>query len=69
MRPLFEAVEFPVDSKFQLEYVTPEDYQAQQAVELTEEDLDLSTFDGEAIDLDELVKEELLLARSGPRSL
>ena len=57
-----KPIEFPIDSAFQLEYVTPEDYAAQQAVELTEEDLDLSTFDGEAIDLDELVKEELLLA-------
>ena len=57
-----KPVEFSIDSAFQLEYVTPEDYAAQQAVELTEEDLDLSIFDGEAIDLDELVKEELLLA-------
>jgi uncharacterized protein len=57
-----KPVELPVDSRFKLEYVTAEDYQAQQAVELTEEDLDLSVFDGEAIDLDELVTEELLLA-------
>ena len=57
-----QPVELPVDSRFELEYVTPEDYQAQQAIELTEEDLDLATFDGEAIDVDELVKEELLLA-------
>ena len=57
-----KPVELPVDSVFDVEYVTPEDYEAQQAVELTEDDLDLSTFDGEVIDLDELVKEELLLA-------
>ena len=57
-----KAVEFPVDSAFDVEYVTPQDYEAQQAVELTEDDLDLSTFDGEVIELDELVKEELLLA-------
>jgi|ERR1044072_5852178 uncharacterized protein len=57
-----QPVELPVDSKFQLEYVTPEDYQAQQAVELTEDDLDLSIFDGETIDVDELVNQELLLA-------
>lgn len=55
-------VELPVDSQFQLEYVTVEDYQAQQAVELTEGDLDLSVFDGEAIDIDELVTEEIMLA-------
>jgi uncharacterized protein len=57
-----KPVEIPVDSRFKLEYVTAEDYQAQQAVELTEEDLDLSVFDGKVIDVDELVAEELLLA-------
>ena len=57
-----KPVEIPVDSRFKLEYVTAEDYEAQQAAELTEEDLDLSIFDGEVIDIDELVTEELLLA-------
>lgn len=57
-----KLVELPVDSEFKLEYVTAEDYQAQQAVELTEEDLDLSVFDGDVIEIDELVTEELLLA-------
>ena len=57
-----KPVELPVDSRFKLEYVTPEDYQAQQAVELTEADLDLSVFHGEVVDVDELVTEELLLA-------
>lgn len=57
-----KPVELPVDAKFKLEYVTAEEYRAQQAVELTKEDLDLSVFDGEAIDLDGLVTEELLLA-------
>lgn len=56
------AIEFPVASRFDLEYVTQADYQAQQAIELTEEDLDLSVFDGEAIEIDDLVREELLLA-------
>jgi uncharacterized protein len=57
-----QPVELPINSQFMLEYVTAEDYQEQQAIELTQEDLDLSVFDGEAIDIDELVKEELLLA-------
>jgi uncharacterized protein len=57
-----KPIELPVDSDFKLEYVTQEDYQAQQAVELTEDDLDLSVFDGEAIDVDELATEEILLA-------
>lgn len=57
-----KLIEFPVASRFELEYVTREEYEAQEALELTEEDLDLSIFDGEVIDLDALVREELLLA-------
>jgi uncharacterized protein len=57
-----KPIELPVDSSFKLEYVTQDDYQAQQAVELTEDDLDLTVFDGEFIDIDELVNEEILLA-------
>lgn len=57
-----QPIELPVNSQFMLEYVTAEDYQAQQAIELAQEDLDLSVFDGNSIDLDELVNEELLLA-------
>jgi uncharacterized protein len=55
-------IELPVDSRFKLEYVTQEDYQAQQIAELTEDDLDLTVFDGEVIDIDALVTEEVLLA-------
>ncbi|HEV7683464.1 MAG TPA: DUF177 domain-containing protein [Pyrinomonadaceae bacterium] len=54
-------VQLPIDSQFKLEYVTAEDYRAQQAIELTEGDLDLSVFDGEGIDIDELVTEEIML--------
>jgi uncharacterized protein len=56
-----KPVDVPVTSNFDLEYVTTEDYEAQHAVELTEEDLELSVFDGESIDIDALVTEELLL--------
>jgi uncharacterized protein len=57
-----KLIELPIDSRFKLEYVTQEDYQAQQAIELTEDDLDLTVFDGEVIDVDALVTEEILLA-------
>ena len=56
-----KLVELSIDSHFKLEYVTADDYQAQQAFELTQEDLDLSVFDGEVIDIDELVTEEIML--------
>lgn len=57
-----QPVELPVSSKFKLKYVSKQDYEAERAVELSEEDLDLSVFDGEAIDIDALVTEEILLA-------
>jgi uncharacterized protein len=57
-----KLVELPVNSRFKVEYLSTEDYQAQQADELTEEDLDLTVFDGEVVDIDDLVTEELLLA-------
>ena len=39
-----------------------EEYKSQQDAELSVEDLDLTIFDGEVIDVDALVAEELLLA-------
>ncbi len=57
-----KPVEVPVDSRFKLEYVTAEEYKSQQDAELSVEDLDLTIFDGEVIDIDALVGEELLLA-------
>ncbi len=57
-----KSVESAIEAKFSREYVTAADYEAQHAVELSEDDLDLSVFDGEIIDIDALVREELLLA-------
>jgi uncharacterized protein len=51
-----------VTAKFSREYATAADYEAQHAVELSEDDLDLTVFDGSVIDVDALVREELLLA-------
>jgi uncharacterized protein len=57
-----KLVDLPVASKFALEYITAADYEAQTALELAANDLNQSVFDGEAIDLDALVSEELLLS-------
>jgi uncharacterized protein len=57
-----KPIELPVDSRFKLEYVSVEEYKSQQVDELSVDDLDLTVFDGEVIDVDELVAEELLLA-------
>jgi uncharacterized protein len=57
-----KTVAVPVEAEFDVGYVPVEDYQSSSAAELQEEDLSLSVFDGETIDLDELVREQLMLA-------
>jgi uncharacterized protein len=55
-------IELPINLEFDLEYVTEGEYNRLQAAELLEEDLTLSVFDGEVIDIDEMVREQVLLA-------
>ena len=58
-----KPVELPVSADFELEYITGADYESTSAVaELTEAELSVAVFDGEAIDVDEIVKEQILLA-------
>ncbi|MEO7970757.1 MAG: DUF177 domain-containing protein [bacterium] len=57
-----KSLKSTVAAKFRREYVTAAEYEAQQAVELSEDDLNLSLFDGAVIDIDLLVREELILA-------
>ena len=56
------SVAIPVEAGFDVTYLPAEDYISSEAAELREEDLSLSVFDGETIDVDELVREQLLLA-------
>ena len=56
------SISVPVETDFDVKYVTAQDYEARGAAALREEDLDLSVFDGETIDVDELVREQVLLA-------
>jgi uncharacterized protein len=57
-----KPIQIPVRSDFSLEYITGGDYEESQTAELTEDLMSVSVFDGEAIDLDEIVKEQILLA-------
>ena len=57
-----KAIQLPVSSDFSLEYITGGDYEESQVAELTEDLMAVAVFDGETIDLDEIVKEQLLLA-------
>jgi len=57
-----KRVELPVDADFELEYVTGPTYESTAAAELTADEMSVSVFDGAAIDVDEIVKEQILLA-------
>lgn len=56
-----QPVELPVKTDYELEYISGSDYESSQVVELTEAEMSVSVFDGEAIDVDEIVKEQILL--------
>jgi len=57
-----KELQIPVSSDFSLEYITDGDYEESHTAELTEDVMAVAVFDGEAIDLDEIVKEQILLA-------
>lgn len=57
-----KPVEAPVSADFALEYITGKEYESSAVAELTEAEMSVSVFDGEAIDVDEIVKEQILLA-------
>ena len=58
-----KPVELPVSADFALEYITSDKYESSSsAAELTEAEMLVSVFDGKAIDVDEVVKEQILLA-------
>ena len=56
------SVELAVETPFNLQYMTQAEYESSQTVELEDVDLTVSVFDDEAIDVDELVREQILLA-------
>ncbi len=57
-----KPVELPVNVDFTLEYISDSDYESIETAELTEAEMSVSVFDGAAIDVDEIVKEQILLA-------
>ena len=60
-----QRVEVPISTDFTERFVRAVTWAAEEQHELQEEDLNLAVFDGEAIELDDLVREEILLAVSG----
>lgn len=57
-----QPIELPVNTDFELEYIPDSEYESGSAAELTEAEMSVSVFDGEAIDVDAIVKEQILLA-------
>ena len=55
-------VEMPVSAEFALQYITGQQYDSTHAAELSSEEMAVSVFDGEALDVDEIVREQILLA-------
>jgi len=57
-----KSIELPVSADFELEYITGSEYESSAVAELTEAEMAVAVFDGEALDVDEIVKEQILLA-------
>jgi len=57
-----KPINLPISSDFELEYITGNDYEANRNVELTEDLMSVSVFDGETVDVDEIIEEQILLA-------
>lgn len=57
-----QPVELPIKTEFNERFVRAVSWAAEEQHELDEADLNIAVFDGEAIELDDLVREELLLA-------
>src|ERR1041384_3010014 len=57
-----QPVETPVNADFALEYISGSEYESSGVAELTEAEMSVSVFDGQVIDVDEIVKEQILLA-------
>ena len=57
-----QPVEIPISAEFTERFVRAVSWAAEEQYELHEDDLNLAVFDGEGIELDDLVREEILLA-------
>jgi len=60
-----QEVELPIEVKFAERYAGNISWRSEEQHELSTQDLDLALVDGEAIELDDLVKEEIRLALPG----
>ncbi|HSE33957.1 MAG TPA: DUF177 domain-containing protein [Pyrinomonadaceae bacterium] len=57
-----KTLEIPVSAGFRLQYITGQEYEEKHAAELSADEMALSVFDGDAIDVDEIAREQILLS-------
>jgi uncharacterized protein len=57
-----KTLEVPVAADFALQYITGQEYESSHIAALPADEMAVSVFDGEAIDVDEIVREQILLA-------
>lgn len=57
-----KAVDVPVEQNFEVAYVPQSEYASSETAELHAEDMDQSVFSENSIDLDELVREQIMLS-------
>jgi uncharacterized protein len=57
-----KSVAVPIETEFDLTYIPASIYVEQETAELQEADLLVSVYEGDAIDVDEIVREQILLA-------
>ena len=60
-----KSVELPIEVEFTERFTPAVTWKDEEQHELSEEDLDLAAFDGEGVELDDLVREEIMLAMPG----
>jgi uncharacterized protein len=60
-----KSIELPIHIEFAERFTPAVSWKDEEQHELQQEDLDLAVFDGEGIELDDLVREEILLAIPG----
>lgn len=57
-----KSIAVPIETEFDATYIPASDYVLNEKAELQEDDLLLSVYEGDAIDVDEIVREQILLA-------
>ena len=57
-----KAVSVPIETQFDVSLIPSSEYLEQETAELQERDLLLSVYDGDSVDVDEIVREQILLA-------